>query len=72
VLALDRDHVGPGDPQQDARYEYRQVDATDSRAFVRELRGCTACVHLAAVYSLHDDEGRVLNEELSQAVSEVP
>ena len=68
VLALDRGPTGCPEAQSNPAYEYRQFDATDSRAYGRELRGCTACVHLAAVYNVHDGEGKPM-DDLSQAVS---
>lgn len=68
VLALDRGPTGCPEAQSNPAYEYRQFDAIDSRAYGRELRGCTACVHLAAVYNVHDGEGKPM-DDLSQAVS---
>lgn len=71
VLALDRAPTGCPEAPAGPAYEYRQFDATDSRAYGRELRGCTACVHLAAIYNVHDDEGKPM-DDLSQAVSTSP
>lgn len=69
VVALDRPKEGK--IQNQARYMYQQLDATDFHAYKRAIRGCDALIHLAAVYNAHDDEGRLLDDAYLQHVSAI-
>ena len=65
VIALDRGVEGKLPPQD--RYSYKQVNVVDFEAYKAAVRGCTALIHLAAVYNQHDDEG-ISTDEVQQHV----
>ena len=69
VVALDRNPTGKVEPQE--RYQYKQVDATDFEAYKAAVKGCTALIHLAALFNMQDDEGKPLDDRV-QHVSLLP
>ena len=62
VIALDRSPTGKIEPRE--RYQYKQVDATDFEAYKAAVQGCTALIHLAALFNMHDDDGNSLDDRM--------